>query len=108
MTYYHITLLSNLDSIFAEGLLPQVGERSKELNESEAVFLFLNKESMETALYSWLGEWYNDNYGESVKLALLKIDIPTNFPIKNSKVEYEKISKIPIPPKYITGVKELI
>lgn len=108
MTYYHVTLLSNLGSIFAGGLLPRVGERSEELNETESIFLFLDKESMETALYNWLGKWYYDNYGENINLLLLKIDVPENFPIKDSEVEYEKISKIPISPKYITEVKELI
>lgn len=106
MTYFHITLGSSLDSIFVQGLIPQIGKRSKELGESEAIFLFPDEESMETALYNWLGEWYYDNYGEDIELALLKIDVPTNFPIENGEVEYEKISRIPIPPKYIMEVKK--
>ena len=49
------------------GLEPRIGERSKEIGETEkAVYLFPTIDDMNCALGQWLGDWYNDEYGENV------------------------------------------
>jgi hypothetical protein len=96
-TYYHVTPKENLSSIMQNGLIPHVGERTKELNESKAVFLFPTEEDMEDALQNWLG----DCFDEDIELVCLKIVLPDDFPIQDSCVDWEKISKVTIPPQYI-------
>lgn len=60
---------------------------------------------MECAVMQWLGDWYEDEYGEDVELACLKINLPYNFPIKNGEVEYEYISRDVIPSEFIKFFK---
>lgn len=60
---------------------------------------------MECAVIQWLGDWYEDEYGEDVELVCLKINVPYSFPIENGEVEYEYISKDTIPSKYIKFFK---
>ena len=100
--YYHVTLTENVESILKNGLIPQIGERSLDFREKEPlVYLFPTEEDMECAVMQWLGDWYEDEYGEDVKLSCLKINLPYDFPIENGEVEYECISKKTIPAKYI-------
>ena len=67
MKLYHVSLLRNLKSIMKVGLEPRIGERSKEIGETEkAVYLFPTIDDMNCALGQWLGDWYNDEYGENV------------------------------------------
>jgi len=107
-TYYHVSPKENLDSILKNGLVPQVGERSEELHEEEGVFLFPSKEDMESALGQWLGDWFGDDEDEDdyVRLMSLEITVPNDFPILDSNVEYEKISKICIPPEFIKYLQD--
>lgn len=100
--YYHVSLKENLKSILNKGLIPQIGDRSREANEEQAIFLFSTKEDMNFALSQWLGDWFN----EEVVLISLEITVPNNFPIIDSSVEYEKISKIIIPPQYIKYLQD--
>lgn len=107
MVCYHVTLMENLDCIMKEGLVPTIGERSIDCGESEElVYMFPSLEDMENALYNWLGEWYNDNYGEDIKLAALEINLPDSFPIYDGEVEYEVISREVIPSKFIKFLRE--
>ena len=107
MKYYHITLMSNLDSVLKDGLIPQIGERSLAIGENEkAVYLFPSIYDAEEALLNWLGDWYTDNYGIDVPLALLEINLPTDFLIEDSIADYEKISRKAIPPKYISFLRK--
>ena len=107
MNYYHVSLMSNLESIMEKGLIPQIGERSVDIGETvEAVYLFPSFEDMENALMNWLGEWYIDEYDEDVPLMSLEISLPDDFPIKDGEVEYEKISEVIISPKYIKFLRE--
>lgn len=104
---YHVTLMSNLEPILKEGLIPKIGERSIEVGEEEkAVYLFPTIEDMECALGQWLGDWYNDEYGEEIPLASLEISVPDCFPIEEGEVEYENICREVIPPEYIRFLKE--
>jgi hypothetical protein len=102
-TYYHVTPKENLSSVMKYGLIPQVGEWSKELNEGKAVFLFPTEADMEDALQNWLGDCFN----EDDELVSLEITLPDNFPIQNSTVDWEKISKSVIPPQYIHYLQEV-
>lgn len=101
-TFYHVSLKENLPSIMKHGLIPQIGERSKMLGEEEAVFLFPSREDMNGALGSWLGGCFNE---EDV-LVSLEIRLPDDFPIEDSTVAYEKISKTAIPPCYIRYLQD--
>lgn len=101
-TFYHVSLKKNLSSIMQHGLIPQIGERSKEMNEEEGVFLFPTIEDMNTALGQWLG----DCFEEEEVLMSLEIKLPDDFPIQDSTVEYEKISKVVIPPQYIRYLQD--
>lgn len=109
MKLYHVSLKSNLKSIMENGLIPQIGERSIEIGEKEkAVYLFPTIHDMECALGQWLGDWYNDEYGEDIPLMSLEINLPNNFPIEDGEVEYEKICKCTIPPEYIKYLKRRV
>ena len=49
MPLYHVTLISNLESIMANGLIPQVGALSEMVGEQPGVFLFPNYADCENA-----------------------------------------------------------
>lgn len=101
-TYYHVTLMENLESIMKTGLIPQIGERSVEFGEKEeAIYLFPTEDDMHCALGQWLGEWYDEEYGEDIELAALEITLPNEFPVEAGEVEYECLSKSLIPSEYI-------
>lgn len=54
---YHVTPTRNLESIFRDGLLPQIGPRSAVLGETKAlVYFFGSMLAVEKALTHWLGE----------------------------------------------------
>lgn len=104
--YFHVTLKQNMGSILANGLIAQIGERSKEIGESqEAVYLFPNREEMETALANWLGECFEDDDD----LVILQIDLPEDFPVyreidSNGNDFYEAYCTCDIPKDYITAI----
>lgn len=69
---YHVTPTRNLRSIMKNGLRPQVGDRSAQLDgEVEGIFLFTSLDDVETAVSSWLG----DEFDEDEELSLLAVDI---------------------------------
>lgn len=106
MKLYHVTLMRNYEQIKEDGLIPMIGERSKEFGEKEpCVYLFPSLEDMETALLQWLGEWYFTEY-EDESLAILEVNLPEEFPISLGGAEYEVISKVPIEQKYIKLLRE--
>lgn len=101
--YYHVTKKENLELILKNGLIPQVGERSLDCGENEPlVYLFPTKEDMNFALGGWLG----DCFDEDEELVSLELTLPDTFPIYEGDVEYEAISKVIIPSKYITDIRE--
>jgi hypothetical protein len=53
-------------------------------------------EDMENGITQWLG----DEFDEDQELASLKITLPNEFPLETT-VEYERVSRILIEPKYI-------
>lgn len=102
-TYYHITEKGNVESIMQHGIIPKIGERSREQGEEKGVFLFSSREDMEDGLQNWL----SDCFGENKELMCLKVSVPDSFPIQKSSVEWEKISAITIPPMYISLLQEI-
>ena len=105
-TFYHVTLLNNLNSIMTSGLIPHIGHLATLCDETKSrVYLFPTQEDMETALSSWLGEAIEAEFGEKVECCSLKIQLPDNFPITEGDVEYECYCEYVIPPKYITYFK---
>lgn len=99
--YYHVTPISNYHSIMERGLIPQVGERSKQLDEEPGIFLFPTYEDCETALWQWLGEAYEDLEEE---LITLEVRLPNNFRLDVTG-DWEVCSRYPIEPQYITFFK---
>lgn len=104
---YHVTLMDNIQSILTNGLIPQIGERSLEYGETfNAVYMFPSIDDMECALMQWLGDWFNNNYGEEIPLAVLEITVPNDFPIEYGVVQYEVFSRRVIPAIYIKFLRE--
>ena len=69
---YHVTPTRNLRSIMKNGLRPQIGDRSSQLDgEVEGIFLFPSLNDVEAAVSSWLG----DEFDEDEELSLLAVDI---------------------------------
>lgn len=106
--FFHVTPLENVESIRKKGLVPQIGERSAEIGETEEnVYLFTSYEAMDNALMNWLGEWYNERYGEDCELAVLKILVPPEIEVVDEGVSYEVVCKERIPSEYISFYDEL-
>lgn len=68
---YHVTPTRNLESIFRDGLRPQIGPRSVLLGEAkERVYFFASMLAVEDALSNWLGEALDDEPGAISVLAV--------------------------------------
>lgn len=93
---YHVTKKENFDSIMKHGLIPQIGERSEQLNEEKGIFLFPTFEDMDTALGQWLGWEFEDDD----ELYALTVVLPDDFPLEEP-VGFERVSRIPISPECI-------
>lgn len=103
MTCYHVTKKENLPSILRNGLIPQIDERARDCGERcPYVFLFPSEEDKNTALSSWLGLCFN----EEEELVSLKLDLPEEFPIKEGEAEFEVLSELTIPSRYIVQIKD--
>ncbi len=114
--FFHMTPRKNLDSILKNGLIPAIGERSADCEESiPVVWLFPCFENMENALMNWFGEvWedYEDETGEDVELVILQIDAPQDFASafivcptdSNGDKFFEAFSVDTIPPAFISEV----
>lgn len=99
VTVYHVTYQENMESIIRTGLLPAIGELSERYHEEqERVYLFPDKESVDTALLNWGDEWDEDK-----PLVLLELSVPKAM-LKPGEVEWEVYSYEPIPPSCIRRV----
>lgn len=81
-TYYHVTDVENLDSIFRDGLVPSIDplfEQRGETGESvPAVYLFTGEEVCRDAMSGWLGEEFDELDGESgeeSRHAVLRVEL---------------------------------
>lgn len=62
---FHVTTEDALPSILRSGLIPTIGSRSLEAEESRyAVFAFTSREALEDGLSNWLGDAFEDYEGE--------------------------------------------
>lgn len=99
--YYHVTEADNVPNIMQTGLQPNNGSRSQLIGESNVgIYLFPTFEYLEDGVCNWLG----DKFPDDIELVVLQIDLPADFPISESSVDYEVISYVPIPSKYITQI----
>lgn len=106
-TFYHVTKKKHLRKILQQGLTPQIGELARYSGETESrIYLFPDIQSMNTALGSWLGLYYEDKYPEDMELYSLEIMLPEDFPITDGEAEYEKYSYTHIPAEYIRYLKD--
>ncbi len=72
MIAYHVTTLDNYNSIFKNGLIPNIGPRSESLGELiPRIYLFPDKTTCYDALSGWLG----DEFDEDDELMILQLDI---------------------------------
>lgn len=67
---YHVTPMDNVGTILENGLEPRIGERSLQRGEeTPRVYLFPQREDVETALMNWLGDEFED------ELAIVEVDL---------------------------------
>lgn len=106
MRAFHVTPKKNLTSILKNGLLPQIGERSSQLNPDgiqlesvPRVYLFPTRNDCDTALYQWLGEQFEDLDDD-----LVFIEVSTKGLEIESDCEFEISTRKAINPVRITNV----
>ncbi len=106
---YHITLLKNLNSIMAHGLIPQKGLLSQKHGEDcYKTYLFGSKADMESAVQSWIISSLEELYGKGIELCILQVKIPNDFHVdKLQKQELEVSTSDVIPPRYISYYKAI-
>ena len=100
MLLYHVTNHKNLKSIKKQGLLPRLGPNAKACGETKpAIWCFPNKQSMADALGSWFEGLCDNKNG----MDCIVINIPSKY-VSKSTIDYERIIKQPISPKYIKKI----
>lgn len=97
--FYHVCTGANLLSILEHGLVPTIGERSVQVENTPAVFLFSTRLACEEAVQNWLGELFD----EKDELFVLEVILPQDVTLK-SDVEYEVKTASPIPADCIVNV----
>jgi len=114
--FFHVTDIKNLPNIKRVGLIPRIGNFSQKAGVKNPVMCLFKTEGYAiNAVYGWLGEEYQLNYQDEgidpagkLKLAILKISLPENFPLEDGKdADGEIISKQKIPKQYISQHLEL-
>lgn len=97
MLLYHVTSHRNIKSIKIHSFIPKLGPNAKSCGETKpAIWCFSNKQSMNDALGGWFENLCDDKNG----MDYIVISIPNKY-ISKSTVDYERIIKQPISPKYI-------
>lgn len=83
---FHVTPAVNVPAILQDGLLPQVGPRSRQLESEAGIFVFLELDALEDALANWM----MDAFDEGVSLALLAVDLTGRGDVRQTGAEYER------------------
>jgi hypothetical protein len=96
MQLYHFTPTSNLPKIQKEGLIPSIGERSKNCEESVPTLFFFD--SLDAAIDGFTN-WLENEFEEETELTLLTIEISPSTVFK--KIAFEIQIFEPIPPSQI-------
>lgn len=92
---YHVTPFRNLKSIRESGLVPKIGARSKRAGEAvPGIYLFPSIQAVEDACQNWLF----DEFGEDERLALLRVQIPTDAEVSPG-AGFESVLTAVIPPE---------
>lgn len=100
MLLYHVTSHRNIKSIKIHGLIPQLGPNAKSCGETKpAIWCFPNKQLMTDALDGWFENLCDDKNG----MDCIVINVPSKY-VSKSTVDYERIIKQPISPKYIKKI----
>lgn len=99
--FYHVTTDEHLKEILSNGLIPQIGPRSEQIESTSAIYLFSTYKDAETALYQWLGDEFDGYEGE---VHTLEVSIPPSIPVI-STCEWERVCHVPIPAKHIRYYK---
>ena len=100
--YYHVTLTDNIPSILANGLIPSIPD---DMEDVQGVYLFRSLDLVHNALMNWLGERYEERYGEDIDLAILSVDSRGVTDTDDMSAEYEIISYKRISPEFINVVE---
>jgi hypothetical protein len=111
---YHITHDKHLPEIRKNGLVPRLGENSKDIGETiPAVHVFLNMDAVEEAMMNWDSmDWHDeDNEGQPVLLSLLTLRVPLDMVHSSSTGEQFRsvLGEIyeTIPPSMIASISEI-
>ena len=96
---YHLTKLSNLESIKKHGLRPAVPVDMD--TEEEGVYLFKTIEDAEDALQNW----YGDRYGDDEEFIILTISTK-GLRLFSTLADYEYISYEVVPASNIVNVEK--
>ena|SRR5208337_3333966 len=104
--FYHVTLTENVSQIMAEGLVPQRGPRSVQMESEDGIYLFKTMEGVENALMNWLGDEF-----EHDSLTLLGVELPPEAQKRlneqgDDHASYEIVVTTPIPPQFIQILSE--
>ena len=99
--FYHVTLSSNIEAIKEQGLIPQIGKRSKACETIPAVYLFHTIPDVESALGSWLGDLFEEEDELiSIELVLTKQQLMT-YTVVYQPEFYESYTLETIPSEHI-------
>lgn len=110
---YHVTNELNVEGILREGLVAQEGFRSEQLNEGDAVYLFVSEVSADAGASNWLADEieaeHEKLYGtDDCKFARLAFHVPIDFVEEygyyDVKIGFEVVFKCGIPSEYIQEV----
>ena len=102
--FYHVTPSRNLQSIINQGLIPQIGARSQQIEgEICGIFCFKSLDDLDAAMSSWLG----DLFDEDEQLSLIEVD-PTDAIMANPDdcAEFEVVFTTPIGPNNLKVLSE--
>lgn len=101
---YHVTAECNLESILTNGLIPQVGYRSKQLGEPPCIFFFEKMEAVEDAVLNWLGDELENEHGENLELVCLEILIESDKKSDIDCAKYETLTYSAVSPECIVSI----
>lgn len=96
---FHVTRKKNVPSIRKKGIIPKV---PVDMADQKAVYLFIDKKSLEDAVMNWLG----DRFDEEEELVILTIN-PDGLNIHPSDASYEVMTFEVIPPQAIINVESI-
>lgn len=99
-TFYHVTTETSWETIQVDGLVPNIGPRSAEFGELDAVIcLFTSMDALNDGLGNWLGELFD----ERETLIVMSVDMD-GLEWQN-EVEWEAMVSDAIPSSRLTFLR---